>query len=301
MKWEGNRQSDNVEDRRGVAGSDSGRPRGISGGMGIGTIAVALLTAYFLGINPMTVLQLLSEGSGTSASNPTSHPASQQGRQQTQVPANDRTTLFVKTVLADTEDVWKNIFSESGKQYKQPKLVLFEEATNTACGRGDTASGPFYCPGDQKVYIDLAFFQTMRERFQVNSEFAQAYVIAHEVGHHIQHLSGISDKVDQQRHAVSEKQGNALSVKLELQADCFAGVWAFHADQARGILESGDIEGALKAATAIGDDTLQRQARGQVVPDSFTHGSSEQRVRWFTRGIQSGKLNECNTFAANRL
>jgi predicted metalloprotease len=301
MKWEGNRQSDNVEDRRGVAGSDSRSPRGISGGMGIGTIAVALLISYFLGINPMTVLQLLSGGSGTSASNPTSQPASQQGGQLTQAPVNDRTTLFVKTVLADTEDVWKSIFSENGKQYKQPKLVLFEEATNTACGRGDTASGPFYCPGDQKVYIDLAFFQTMRERFQVNSEFAQAYVIAHEVGHHIQHLSGISDKVDQQRHAASEKQGNALSVKLELQADCFAGVWAFHANQARGILESGDIEGALKAATAIGDDTLQRQARGQVVPDSFTHGSSEQRVRWFTRGIQSGKLNECNTFAANRL
>jgi predicted metalloprotease len=301
MKWEGNRQSDNVEDRRGVADSDSGSRRGISGGMGIGTIAIALLVSYFLGINPMTVLQLLSGGSGTSGSQQTSHPTSQQGQQQTQVLANDRTTLFVKTVLADTEDVWKNIFSESGKQYKQPKLVLFEEATNTACGRGDTASGPFYCPGDQKVYIDLAFFQTMRERFQVNSEFAQAYVIAHEVGHHIQHLTGISDKVDQQRHAASEKQGNALSVKLELQADCFAGVWAFHANQARGILESGDIEGALKAATAIGDDTLQRLGRGQVVPDSFTHGSSEQRVRWFTRGIQSGKLNECNTFAANRL
>jgi predicted metalloprotease len=300
MKWEGNRQSDNVEDRRGVADSDSGSPRGISGGMGIGTIAIALLVSYFLGINPMTVLQLLSGGSGTSVSPQTSQQTSPQDR-QTQVPANDRTTLFVKTVLADTEDVWKNIFSESDKQYKQPKLVLFEEATNTACGRGDTASGPFYCPGDQKVYIDLAFFQTMRERFQVNSEFAQAYVIAHEVGHHIQHLSGISDKVDRQRHAVSEKQGNALSVKLELQADCFAGVWAFHANQARGILESGDIEGALKAATAIGDDTLQRQGRGQVVPDSFTHGSSEQRVRWFTRGIQSGKLNECNTFAANRL
>jgi predicted metalloprotease len=253
-----------------------------------------LAVSYFLGINPLTVLSIMSGGSG-----PTSN--SQPTRQANTHPADDRTTHFVKTVLADTEDVWGNIFRASGKEYVRPKLDIFTGSIQTACGSGNTASGPFYCPGDQKVYIDLAFFQTMRERFQVSSEFAQAYVIAHEVGHHVQNLSGISDKVDQQRRAASGTQGNALSVKLELQADCFAGVWAFHANQARSILESGDIEGALKAATAIGDDTLQRQARGSVVPDSFTHGSSEQRVRWFKRGIESGKLNDCNTFAASQL
>ncbi|MFZ6749583.1 KPN_02809 family neutral zinc metallopeptidase [Undibacterium sp. Ren11W] len=297
MKWEGNRESDNVEDRRGESNS-GGSPRGILGGgrIGIGTIAIALVASYFFGINPMTVLSLLSGGSGPSQS-----VSQQPSEANNQAPANDRSTRFVRTVLADTEDVWDKIFRASGKQYVRPKLDVFTGSIRTACGSGDTASGPFYCPGDQKVYIDLAFFQTMRDRFQVNSEFAQAYVIAHEIGHHVQHLTGISDKVDQQRNAMSEKQGNAASVKLELQADCFAGVWAFHANQARSILESGDIEGALKAASAIGDDTLQRQARGQVVPDSFTHGSSEQRVRWFTRGIQSGKLNECNTFAASQL
>jgi predicted metalloprotease len=298
MKWEGNRESDNVEDRRGENGAGAGNPRGLLGGgrLGIGTIAIALVASYFLGINPMTVLSLLSGGSAPSQS------ASQQPPEANhQLPAKDKNILFVRTVLADTEDVWDEIFRASGKQYVRPKLDVFTGTIRTACGSGDTASGPFYCPGDQKVYIDLAFFQTMRERFQVNSEFAQAYVIAHEIGHHVQHLTGISDKVDQQRNAMSEKQGNAASVKLELQADCFAGVWAFHANQARSILESGDIEGALKAASAIGDDTLQRQARGQVVPDSFTHGSSEQRVRWFTRGLQSGKLNECNTFGARQL
>jgi predicted metalloprotease len=293
MKWEGNRESDNVEDRRGEnAGSNGG---GIGGRhIGIGSVVIALVVAYFFGINPMTVLSVMSGGSAPSSN-------SQQVRQQETSPADNRTTLFVKTVLADTEDVWRDIFRASGKEYVRPILAIFDGSTATACGRGDSASGPFYCPGDQRVFIDLAFFQTMRDRFQVSSEFAQAYVIAHEIGHHVQHLSGISDKVDQQRHAVSEKQGNALSVKLELQADCFAGVWAFHANQARGILESGDIEGALKAASAIGDDTLQRQARGSVVPDSFTHGSSEQRVRWFKRGIENGKLNDCNTFAASQL
>ncbi len=292
MKWEGNRESDNVEDRRGENGSSGG---GIGGRhIGIGSVVIALVVAYFFGINPLTVLNIMSGGSAPGSN-------SQQVGQQNGAPADDRTKLFVKTVLADTEDVWRDIFRASGKEYVRPKLVIFEGSTSTACGRGDTASGPFYCPGDQSVFIDLAFFQTMRDRFQVSSEFAEAYVIAHEVGHHVQHLSGISDKVNQQRHAVSEKQGNALSVKLELQADCFAGVWAFHANQARGILESGDIEGALKAASAIGDDTLQRQSRGSVVPDSFTHGSSEQRVRWFKRGIENGKFNECNTFAAPQL
>ena len=290
MKWEGNSESDNVEDRRGE--SDSGG--GIGGRhIGLGSVVIALVVSYFFGINPLTVLGLMSGGSG-----------SNDGSQQVQtdrLPTNDKTTRFVRVVLSDTEKVWDDIFRASGKEYIRPKLDLFTGAIKTACGRGDTASGPFYCPSDQKVYIDLAFFQTMRDRFQVSSEFAQAYVIAHEIGHHVQNLSGISDKVDQQRREGSEKQANALSVKLELQADCYAGVWAFHANEARGILESGDIEGALKAATAIGDDTLQRQARGSVVPDSFTHGTSEQRVRWFNRGIETGKFDECNTFAASPL
>ncbi|MDO8178377.1 MAG: neutral zinc metallopeptidase [Undibacterium sp.] len=294
MKWEGNRESDNVEDRRGETSNTGGRGRFGGGRIGIGSVVIALVVSYLFGINPMTVLSLMSGGSAPDSETQQQAPAQRAS-------ATDRTTRFVSVVLADTEDVWGNIFRANGKEYLRPTLTVFTGATATACGRGDTASGPFYCPGDQKVYIDLAFFQTMRERFQVSSEFAQAYVIAHEIGHHVQHLSGISDKIERQRHAASEKQGNALSVKLELQADCFAGVWAFHANQARSILESGDIEGALKAATAIGDDTLQRQARGSVVPDSFTHGSSEQRVRWFKRGIESGKLNECNTFAASQL
>ncbi|MDO9193599.1 MAG: neutral zinc metallopeptidase [Undibacterium sp.] len=294
MKWEGNRESDNVEDRRGETSNTGGRGGFGGGRIGIGSVVIALVVSYLFGINPMTVLSLMSGGSAPDSETQQQAPAQRAS-------ANDRTTRFVSVVLADTEDVWGNIFRANGEEYLRPTLTVFTGATATACGRGDTASGPFYCPGDQKVYIDLAFFQTMRERFQVSSEFAQAYVIAHEIGHHVQHLSGISDKIERQRHAASEKQGNALSVKLELQADCFAGVWAFHANQARSIIESGDIEGALKAATAIGDDTLQRQARGSVVPDSFTHGSSEQRVRWFKRGIESGKLNECNTFAASQL
>lgn len=285
MKWEGNRESDNVEDRRG-GGGFGGRS------IGLGTIAIALVASYFFGVSPMTVINLLSGGGqiNTSQSVPVQPGAS-----------NDPMVKFVATVLADTEDTWGPIFRQSGASYVQPKLVLFSGSTPTACGTGDTASGPFYCPGDQKVYIDLAFFQTMRDRFQVSSDFAQAYVIAHEVGHHVQHLSGIMDKVDKVRRDGSAKQANAISVKLELQADCFAGVWAFHANQERSILETGDVESALKAATAIGDDTLQQQAQGHVVPDSFTHGTSAQRVRWFKRGIDSGQLNNCNTFDAQQL
>ncbi|MGV8893778.1 MAG: neutral zinc metallopeptidase [Burkholderiaceae bacterium] len=287
MKWEGNRESDNVEDRRGSSGGSFG-----GRSIGLGTIAIALVASYFLGVSPMTVINLLSGGGQVDTSQ--SAPA------QT-ADSNDPMVKFVATVLADTEDTWGPIFQQSGSDYVQPKLVLFSGATPTACGTGDTASGPFYCPGDQKVYIDLAFFETMRERFQVSSDFAQAYVIAHEVGHHVQHISGIMDKVDNARRSGSEKQANAISVKVELQADCFAGVWAFHANQARSILETGDVESALKAATAIGDDTLQRQTQGHVVPDSFTHGTSAQRVRWFKRGIDSGQLNNCNSFDAQQL
>lgn len=292
MRWEGNRESDNVEDRRGDDFGGGGG-FGIGGGsIGIGTVVIALVASYFLGINPLSVLSMLS-GGGTVA--PTVQHA------PSRPPANDRETHFVRTVLADTEDVWTELFRANGSQYVKPKLVLFTNRTPTACGTGRTATGPFYCPADQKVYIDLSFYRLMQQRFHVSGEFAQAYVIAHEVGHHVQNLMGISGKVDNARHRLSETQMNALSVRLELQADCFAGVWAYHANQARGIIENGDIETALNAATAIGDDALQQQSQGYVVPDSFTHGSSAQRVRWFKRGIESGKVDACNTFQARQL
>jgi predicted metalloprotease len=292
MKWEGNRESDNVEDRRGGDGGGGGGFGFGGGSIGIGTVVVALVASYFLGVNPLTVLNMLTGGSGpiTSAEQAPAH----------QPPENDRMAKFVSTVLADTEDTWTELFRSQGAQYAKPKLVLFSGRTPTACGTGQSATGPFYCPGDQRIYIDLSFYRLMQQRFKVSGEFAQAYVIAHEVGHHVQYLMGISEKVDAARRRASEAQGNALSVRLELQADCFAGVWAYHANQARSILESGDIETALRAASAIGDDALQRQAQGEVVPDSFTHGTSEQRVRWFTRGIQSGKINSCNTFQAGQ-
>lgn len=291
MRWEGNRESDNVEDRRGE--SFGGGGFGFGGrSIGLGTVVIALVASLLFGVNPLTVLNLLS-GGGTSApvqQTAPSHP-----------PANDTQTRFVRTVLADTEDTWSALFRQRGGHYAAPTLVLFSGRTPTACGTGQTATGPFYCPADQKVYIDLSFYRLMQERFHVSSEFAQAYVIAHEIGHHVQNLLGISDKVDQARRRASEAQANALSVRLELQADCFAGVWAYHANQARGIIEDGDIEGALHAASAIGDDALQRQSQGYVVPDSFTHGTSAQRMRWFSRGIESGRMEDCNTFDARTL
>jgi predicted metalloprotease len=216
-------------------------------------------------------------------------------------PADDHMAKFVSTVLADTEDTWSALFQKEGANYVPPKLVLFAGSTPTACGTGQTASGPFYCPGDHKVYLDTSFFQLMQQRFKVSGDFAEAYVIAHEVGHHVQNLTGIMQKVDAARQRATAAQANALSVRLELQADCYAGVWAFHANQARSILESGDIEEALHAATAIGDDALQQQAQGYVVPDSFTHGTSAQRMRWFKRGIDSGEMSNCNTFEARSL
>ncbi len=216
-------------------------------------------------------------------------------------PADDRMAQFVSTVLADTEDVWGKVFSQGGARYQQPKLVLFRGATATACGQGQAAMGPFYCPADQKVYIDLGFYETLKNQLGAPGEFAQAYVIAHEVGHHVQNLLGISDKVDSQRGRVSQVQYNQLSVKLELQADCFAGVWANHAQAARQILENGDIEAAMNAAAKIGDDALQKQSQGRVVHDSFTHGSSAQRVRWFKQGLQNGSVKGCDTFSARTL
>lgn len=296
MKWEGNRESDNVEDRRDDGGGGGGGGGFGFGGrsIGIGTIAIALIGSYFLGVSPMTIINALSGGGGSIA--PVQQESPAHGP-----PKSDTQARFVSTVLADTEDTWTELFKAQNAQYIKPKLVLFTGATRTACGTGQTASGPFYCPGDQKVYIDLAFYRLMQERFHVNSEFAQAYVIAHEVGHHVQHLLGIDEKVAAARQGGSEKAANAMSVKLELQADCFAGVWAFHANRSRHILEQGDVEGALAAATAIGDDTLQRQSQGQVVPDSFTHGTSAQRVRWFSKGIETGEFTQCDTFGARSL
>jgi uncharacterized protein len=244
------------------------------------------VASYFLGIDPSVMLSLFS-GGGAPA--PQSAPAQKP-------PAGDEMAVFVSKVLADTEDTWRGIFEESNRQYQDPKLVLFTGATPTACGTGQTATGPFYCPLDQKVYIDLAFYRDLKTRFKAPGDFAQAYVIAHEVGHHVQHLLGILDKVQAARSRVSEGQGNALSVRLELQADCLAGVWAYHADRTRNILEAGDIEEALNAASAIGDDRLQQEARGYAVPDTFTHGTSAQRVHWFRRGIESGDVDQCNTF-----
>lgn len=282
MRLEDGRQSDNVEDRRG----ESGGPRfGGGGKIGIGTIVLALAAWYF-GVDPRVVL----EGVNQAQQQPVdSAPAAAP-------PASDRQAQFVSMVLADTEDTWNAIFTAAGKSYSDPKLVLFSDSYPTACGMGAAAMGPFYCPGDQKVYIDLAFYDELQNRFHAPGDFAQAYVVAHEVGHHVQNLLGISDKVQRARERASAAQSNALSVRLELQADCFAGLWANHADRSRHVLEQGDVEEALRAATSIGDDTLQKQARGYAVPESFTHGTAEQRVRWFRRGLESGEMNNCNTF-----
>lgn len=292
MRMDDQRSSDNVEDRRG-SGMGGGGLRLGGGRMGLDTIAIALVASYFLGVNPLTVLQMLSGGG---------LPAIEQSAPARRgVPADDETAQFVSKVLASTEDTWHEAFRANGKQYQEPRLVLFSGVTPTACGTGQSAMGPFYCPGDQKVYIDLSFFNDLKSRFKAPGEFAQAYVIAHEVGHHVQHLLGISDKVHQARQRVSEREGNALSVRLELQADCLAGVWGKRTDTMKNVLEPGDLEAALTAASAIGDDRLQQQAQGRIVPESFTHGSSAQRVRWFKRGFESGDMNQCNTFNTQSL
>lgn len=284
MRLEDQRESENVEDRRG-AGMGAGRGR-----LGIGGIVIALALGYFFGIDPSALMGMLDQGMPTAASVPAGKP-----------PADDEMARFVSKVLSSTEDTWRDVFRQSGREYEDPKLVLFTGATPTACGTGQSAMGPFYCPGDRKVYIDLAFYRDLRERFEAPGEFAQAYVIAHEVGHHVQHLLGISDRVRAARGRVGAAEANALSVKLELQADCFAGVWGRSADTMKRMLEPGEIEQALNAAAAIGDDRLQQQSRGVVIPESFTHGSSEQRVRWFKRGFESGDPKVCDTFKAARL
>ncbi len=297
MKWEGDRQSDNVEDRRdgGGGGAGGGGGFGLGGrSIGLGSVAIALVAGWVFGINPLTVLGLLGGGGAQQAPSAQTAPAARP-------PASDRPAAFVATVLADTEDVWREQFKAQGATYQDPKLVLFRGTTLTACGRGQSAMGPFYCPGDQKVYIDLAFYETLRTQLGAPGDFAQAYVIAHEVGHHVQNLLGISEKLDAQRGKIPEARMNALSVRLELQADCFAGVWAFHANRMRQVLEQGDIEEALNAAAQIGDDKLQRQSQGTVRPESFTHGTSAQRVGWFKRGIEAGRMGDCNTFEARSL
>lgn len=286
MRLDDQRESDNIEDRRGSGGGGIGR-----GGVGIGGIVLALVVSYFTGINPMTLLGIVEKTPLGRQEAPAAH----------QPPANDETARFVSKVLASTEDVWTDTFRQNGRQYEVPKLVLFTGATPTACGTGQTAMGPFYCPGDHKVYIDLAFYRELKDRFKAPGEFAQAYVVAHEVGHHVQNLLGIADKVHQARLSAGKAEGNALSVRMELQADCLAGVWGKRTDTMKHVLEPGDLEAALTAATAIGDDRLQQQAQGRIVPESFTHGSSEQRVRWFKRGFESGDMNQCNTFKTERL
>ncbi len=289
MRWEDGRRSSNVEDRRGM----TSRPAFVGGGLG--TIVLILLALYF-GVDPTFLLQ--------------NAPVGQVGEQQSAgtpvgadgTPAQpDAASDFVSVVLADTEDTWTAILAEAGQRYEVPKLVLFSDSVQSACGSAQAAMGPFYCPADQKVYIDLSFYRDLRDRFQAPGDFAQAYVIAHEVGHHVQNITGLSAQVQKARQQGSEVEANALSVRLELQADCFAGIWAHRADRTRQILETGDVEEALTAASAIGDDRLQQQSRGYVTPDSFTHGSAEQRVRWFRQGLDSGQLDACDTFAAKSL
>ncbi|EXI77931.1 MAG: putative metalloprotease [Candidatus Accumulibacter appositus] len=284
MRLEDQRESRNVEDRRG------GTMR--RGNIGIGTLVIALAASYFFGIDPTLILNLESSaGAPAQASRPAPQPSTK-----------EHMASFVSKVLASTETVWHDIFQQAGHRYQEPKLVLFAGATPSACGTGRSAMGPFYCPADHKVYIDLAFYRDLKDRFSAPGEFAQAYVIAHEVGHHVQNLLGISEKV----HAAQQGSGrpaaaNELSVRLELQADCFAGVWGRRADNMQQILEPGEIEQALTAAAAIGDDRLQRQTQGQVVPESFTHGTSRQRARWFKRGMDSGDVRQCDTFSPESL
>ena len=281
MRWDDLRQSSNVEDVRGSTGGG----RGLK--LGVGGTLIALVVSYFLGIDPRLILGLMS-AAPTQTPAPTAAPGTPQ----------DEQGRFIAAVLGETEDTWSAIFQARGAQYVPPKLVLYRDQMPTACGTGSAAAGPFYCPLDRKVYLDLGFFQQLSDEFQAPGLFAEAYVVAHEVGHHVQNQLGIADKVRAAQERASEAQANQLSVRLELQADCFAGVWARHADQTKHILEQGDVESALRAAAAVGDDTIQKRSRGYVVPDSFTHGSAAERTSWFKRGLASGSIQDCDTFAA---
>jgi len=300
MKWDGQRESSQIEDRRGSGGGGRGGGGirvGGGRGVGLGTIAVALVAGWVFGINPGTIIGVLGglEGAAPGATQQAPAPGATRSAPQ------DENARFVSTVLASTEDIWQETFQASGRDYRKPVLVLYRGSTRSACGTGQAAMGPFYCPGDEKVYLDLGFFETMRRQLGAPGDFAQAYVVAHEVGHHVQHLLGITDRVDALRGRQSEAQANAMSVRLELQADCFAGVWAGRSQQAKNWLEQGDLEEAMNAASQIGDDTLQQNAGGAVRPESFTHGSSAQRMRWFQRGFQSGQVSQCDTFQARSL
>lgn len=282
MKWFGRRQSGNIEDRRSGGG-------GLAIGGGI-TAIIAVVFSLLTGQNPMELLGMFQNGTQTQQEAPLSTDV-----------RKDEKGHFVSVVLADTEDVWNKLFSEAGSEYKEPTLVLFNNVVQSACGSASSATGPFYCPGDEKVYIDLSFYDELQNKFGAPGDFAMAYVVAHEVGHHIQNILGTSRKLDEARNHVSQEEYNKLSVKLELQADFLAGVWAHHAQKMKNILEEGDIEEALNAANAIGDDRLQKQAQGHVVPDAFTHGTSAQRMRWFKKGYESGDISQGDTFSAQHL
>jgi predicted metalloprotease len=286
MRWEDSRRSDNVEDQRGS--SFGGRHVAVGGG---GLVIILLLSLIFK-VNPLTLLESVDPN----VSSPQAAGAASAG-----TPAEAKMKDFVSSVLGETEDVWRDLFAKSGKMYQEPKLVLFSGAVESACGSAETASGPFYCPGDQKVYLDMAFFDELNRQLGAPGDFAQAYVIAHEVGHHVQNLLGITQKVEAMQRRVDRAKSNALSVRLELQADFLAGVWAHYAQEKMSILEAGDLEEALNAASSVGDDRLQKRAQGHVVPDAFTHGSSEQRVRWFRLGFETGDMTKGDTFAAGTL
>jgi uncharacterized protein len=283
MRWQDERRSDNVEDRRGISAGQ------VAVGGGIGTILIVLLLSFLTGADPRALMQRMQ----------VAQPRAGQQKPAARSPEEEKQADFVKATLAMTEDVWTDLFARAGKKYQEPHLVLFSDRVNTeGCGLASTAVGPFYCPADEKVYIDLAFYDELKRRFKAPGEFAQAYVIAHEIGHHVQNLLGTSEKVTAMQRQVSETDAKKLSVMLELQADYYAGVWAHHAEKKKHILEEGDIESGLNAASAIGDDTLQRQAQGYVRPDSFTHGSSAQRVKWFRKGLVSGDITGGDTFNA---
>ena len=315
MRWDGNRESSNVEDRRGAEPGSAGGMGGLggmgvprtrrAGGFGLGTIVIALVVAWLFGINPLSLLGMFDGGPAVVPTQQAAPPAQRSPPSaprpgQARAPA-DELGRFVSVVLASTEDSWSQVFQRAGSTYRPPKLVIYSGRTGTACGLGSAAAGPFYCPGDQTVYIDLRFYQLMRDRLGAPGDFAQAYVIAHEVGHHIQNLVGTMGKVEQARQRMSERDYNQISVRLELQADCYAGVWAHHSQQAKGWLERGDIEEAMNAAAAVGDDNMMRQSQGVVVPEAFTHGSSQQRARWFRIGLDAGRVEQCDTFSARTL